>query len=426
MKKYFYFAIAAVAALASCSSDDATTEQGVAPMANEGINFGVYTPAVTRSKIETNASVQANGFGVLAFSQMQEPISSFSKANYMPNFMYNQQVKYDVTQNAWTYAPIKYWPNNDGALVSFYAYAPYFEEFNQDKFTFTPESNDYSKENTTIDQKNVRLVLGYDAMGPAIEYTRSSVATEGVDLLWGSLKGSAPAVAPVDLKKQQIDEKVEFLFKHAMSRLYFNVQVWGDEFSVNGGDVTNSTHKIADNTTIKIKKVELVGNFWNSGTLRLYDGNWKHEKGDYSNLVFEEGAGHFSDAVEAGITGDQAQKEIDLLVGSGMEDGEMKADDKIDNFVMVMPDTKFYIQITYDVITVDETNPKNNSIVTNVVKSTDSNAVADNSDAGTYSLEQGKAYNFHLNLGMTTVKFDAEVENWDVITNEVALPENNM
>ena len=170
----------------------------------------------------------------------------------------------------------------------------------------------------------------------------------------------------------------------------------------------------------------LVGNFWNSGTLRLYDGNWKHEKGDYSNLVFEEGAGHFSDAVEAGITGDQAQKEIDLLVGSGMEDGEMKADDKIDNFVMVMPDTKFYIQITYDVITVDETNPKNNSIVTNVVKSTDSNAVADNSDAGTYSLEQGKAYNFHLNLGMTTVKFDAEVENWDVITNEVALPENNM
>lgn len=426
MKKYFYFAIAAVAALASCSSDDATTEQGVAPMANEGINFGVYTPAVTRSTIENNATVQANGFGVLAFSQMQEPISSFSKANYLPNFMYNQQVKYDVTQNAWTYAPIKYWPNNDGALVSFYAYAPYFPEFNQDKFTFTPESNDYSKENTTIDQKNVRLVLGYDAMGPAIEYTRSSVATEGVDLLWGSQKGSAPAVAPVDLKKQQIDEKVEFLFKHAMSRLFFNVQVWGDEFSVNGGDVANSTHKIADNTTIKIRKVELVGNFWNTGTLRLYDGNWKHDKGDYSNLVFEEGAGHFSAAVEAGITGDQAQKEIDLLVGSGMEDGKMKEDDQINNFVMVMPETTFYIQITYDVITVDETNPKNNSIVTNVVKSTDHNAVADNSDAGTYTLKQGKAYNFHLNLGMTTVKFDAEVEDWDVITNEVALPENNM
>ena len=72
----------------------------------------------------------------------------------------------------------------------------------------------------------------------------------------------------------------------------------------------------------------------------------------------------------------------------------------------------------------DPTNPKNNSTVTNVVKTTDLNAVAENSDAGTYILEQGKAYNFHLNIGLTTVKFDAEVEDWDVITNEVALPEN--
>lgn len=423
MKKYFYFAIAAVAALASCSSDDATTEKGVAPMANEGINFGVYTPSVTRSTIETNETVKNNGFGVFAFSQMQEPINTYSKANYQPNFMYNQKVTFDGT--AWTYAPIKYWPNNDGALVSFYAYAPYFDEFNQDKFTFTPESNDYSKENTTIDQKNVRLVLGYDAMGPAIEYTRSSIATEGVDLLWGAQKGITDPKAPVNLEKQKIDEKIEFVFKHAMSRLHFNVQVWGDEYSVNKPDVNNSNHEIDQNTTIKIKKVELVGNFWNTGTLRLYDGIWKHDKGDHSNLVFEEGAGHFSAAVEAGLKGTDAQKEIDLLVGTGMNaDGTMLDDAQINNFVMVMPGTKFYIQITYDVITVDPTNPKNNSTVTNVVKTTDLNAVAENSDAGTYILEQGKAYNFHLNIGLTTVKFDAEVEDWDVITNEVALPEN--
>ena len=336
--------------------------------------------------------------------------------------MYNQKVTYNGTD--WTYEPIKYWPNNDGALVSFYAYAPYFQEFNEDKFTFTPESNDYSKENTTIDKKNVRLVLGYDAMGPAIEYTRSAIATEGVDLLWGAQKGITDPKAPVNLEKQKIDEKIEFVFKHAMSRLHFNVQVWGDEYSVNKPDVNNSNHEIDQNTTIKIKKVELVGNFWNTGTLRLYDGIWKHDKGDHSNLVFEEGAGHFSAAVEAGLKGTDAQQEIDLLVGNGMSGGTMNPDTDIDNFVMVMPGTKFYIQITYDVITVDPTNPKNNSTVTNVVKTTDLNAVAENSDAGTYILEQGKAYNFHLNIGLTTVKFDAEVEDWDVITNEVALPEN--
>ena len=128
--------------------------------------------------------------------------------------------------------------------------------------------------------------------------------------------------------------------------------------------------------------------------------------------------------MEAGLKGTDAQQEIDLLVGNGMSGGTMNPDTDIDNFVMEMPGTKFYIQITYDVITVDPTNPKNNSTVTNVVKTTDLNAVAENSDAGTYILEQGKAYNFHLNIGLTTVKFDAEVEDWDVITNEVALPEN--
>ena len=58
------------------------------------------------------------------------------------------------------------------------------------------------------------------------------------------------------------------------------------------------------------------------------------------------------------------------------------------------------------------------------MKTTDLNAVADGAVDGMYTLEQGKAYNFHLNIGLTTVKFDAEVEDWDVITNEVALPEN--
>ena len=124
------------------------------------------------------------------------------------------------------------------------------------------------------------------------------------------------------------------------------------------------------------------------------------------------------------LKGTDAQQEIDLLVGNGMSGGTMNPEEDIDNFVMVMPGTKFYIQITYDVITVDPANPKNNSIVTNVVKTTDSNAVADNATDGTYTLEQGKAYNFHLNIGMTTVKFDAEVEDWSVVTNEVALPEN--
>ena len=219
-----------------------------------------------------------------------------------------------------------------------------------------------------------------------------------------------------------------------MSRLHFNVQVWSDEYPVNKDDVNNATNAITDNTTIYIRKVELIGNFHNKGTLRLYDGTWKHDKGDYSNLVFE-GEGQLAKAVLDGLKGNDASKEIDLLVGKSMEDGVMLTPEAIDNFVMVMPNTTLYIQITYDVVTIDPTNPKNNSTETNVIKSTDAIAAvnptdfagsaADAAAKGKFTLEAGKAYNFHLNLGMTTVKFDATVTAWDVTTGEVALPENN-
>lgn len=432
MKKFFYLAIATVATLASCSSDENIAAPEVAgEAANEAVSFGVYTQT-SRSTIETEATVKNNGFGVFAFSQMQEPIAAYSKQNYMPNFMYNQLVKYDATNSVWTYAPVKYWPNNPGAMVSFYAYAPYFEEFNDDKYVFTPESNDYSNEYETVEDKNVRLILGYDAMGPAIEYTRSSDATQGVDLLWGQSQTktneAGNLVAPVDSVKQKVDEQIKFTFKHAMSRLYFNVQVWPNQAPTTGTDVVNADSALAENTKIVIKKVELIGNIWNKGTLRLYDGQWKHDKGDYSNLVFE---GEDLNPAVANIQGADAAKEIDLLKFKkpSLTDGTVNSEDSIDNFVMLMPGSKFQIQITYDVITTDPTNPKNTSVVTNVVKSNDTNAfingdISNKNDNGTYEIFPGYAYNFHLNIGMTSVKFDAQVEKWKVGTDEIGLPEN--
>ncbi len=436
MKKFFYLALAA-AAMASCSSDESITSPEVtAEAAGDAVSFGVYSQT-TRSTIEDQSTVERGGFGVFAFSQMTEDIASYTKQNYMPDFMYNQKVYKTDPAGDWIYAPIKYWPNNPGAKLSFYAYAPYFEKFNNDVYVYTPESNDYSNEDSIIAGKNVRLILGYDAMGPAIEYTRSSVATEGVDLLWGADKklvtaAVPPITAPVNYEKQKVDEKIEFTFKHAMSRLYFNVQVFSDQKDiVSVPDGTPANNGLAENTKIVIQKVELIGNFANKGTLRLYDGTWKIEKGDYSNLVFEKGMGHFSKAVEDSLKLDDAKNEIDLLVGKSLDAGTLLPETDINNFVMVMPGASFYIQITYDVITTDPANPKNSSKVTNVIKSTDANVAFNpsngfaNSETGKYKLEAGKAYNFHLNIGMTSVKIDAEVKPWEPFNQEIALPENN-
>lgn len=141
MKKVFLFA-AIAAMLTACSSEelsnkDATIENGVdAPVA-----FSVYTQrAVTRAglageittdglKTGTHKDV---GFGVFGYYSNGE---TYASANTFPNFMYNQQVKWNatVTPNAWTYDPVKYWPNEYGNAaksddvdrVSFFAYAPW-------------------------------------------------------------------------------------------------------------------------------------------------------------------------------------------------------------------------------------------------------------------------------------------------------------
>lgn len=47
------------------------------------------------------------------------------KTTVTPSFMHNQMVKFDGTNNVWTYSPVKYWPNRQNDKISFFAYAPY-------------------------------------------------------------------------------------------------------------------------------------------------------------------------------------------------------------------------------------------------------------------------------------------------------------
>lgn len=62
----------------------------------------------------------SRGFGVFACYTGKLKYESTSVS---PDFMHNQQVVYKGS--AWTYDPVKYWSNNSTDHVSFFAYAPY-------------------------------------------------------------------------------------------------------------------------------------------------------------------------------------------------------------------------------------------------------------------------------------------------------------
>lgn len=91
------------------------------------VGFQVYANPQTRGTEVDNTTTgtgikNATGFGVLAYYTEQKSFASYS-ASAEPNFMWNQQVK--NVSSAWTYAPVKFWPNTDGDKISFFAYAPY-------------------------------------------------------------------------------------------------------------------------------------------------------------------------------------------------------------------------------------------------------------------------------------------------------------
>ena len=112
MKKSLIFAATAAVVLSACAKVDTykVSEQ-------EAVSFGVYAGKAATKAVSgtdygtvTTTSLQgsSNGFGVFGYYTDAANYASNTKAN----FMYNQQVTY--SGSAWTYSPVKYWPNEHG------------------------------------------------------------------------------------------------------------------------------------------------------------------------------------------------------------------------------------------------------------------------------------------------------------------------
>lgn len=195
-------------------------------------------------------------------------------ATKYPNFMYNEHLIWStsVPTDMWIYSPVKYWPNGDdkgsagnttanpsntaeqnaAAKLSFFAYAPYMQEG-----TVATTGADIPTSPATVTAKNVAspLTIDDDDNGATPEVNNGivaisdntsptnvwvkyvmPVATEdkAVDLLWGirgqktytEADGSNNTVTNLtdityntDLTKQATNERVSFLFKHALTKI---------------------------------------------------------------------------------------------------------------------------------------------------------------------------------------------------------------
>ena len=101
MKKFFVIAVAAVAAMASCSKTD------LIETANDqnAINFNAFFHKATKANLTTS-----------------DNIAAFEVTAMLGTNTYFSQIAVSKSGSAWTYSPVQYWPAT--GELDFFAWAP--------------------------------------------------------------------------------------------------------------------------------------------------------------------------------------------------------------------------------------------------------------------------------------------------------------
>ena len=182
---------------------DKVSSGGDEPSMGMPISFVPTVETQTRGTDFTKDNLTS--LGVLAYLTQG---SNFNVSSSTPNFMYNQEVTKAGGTATWEYTPTKFWPTNSNDKITFFAYAP------------------HNPTGLTVPDITA---IGY----PSFTYEVPSTEAAQTDLL---LAKPAP-------NKTANDGKVNFSFKHALTRIVLNVEA--------GGGLTGLT---INSLSIKTKK----------------------------------------------------------------------------------------------------------------------------------------------------------------------------
>lgn len=444
MKKILFFAATAML-FAACTSDEANAPE-VAQNAPQAVAFDTYMPAATRaytSGVMTTELLGDPGFGVFAY---HNPGNNTSDGSYSyavgPNFMYDQQVTYGT---GWTYTPLKYWPNEttkdmlsaSGAaysgtvatptkndVLSFFAYAPWVASSTSGTPGTNPGINAMSANNVTN-------------ADPWIQYTVSKKPSQSVDLVWGVAPAGGLTYTAVNnnnisvgqglplknLVKPSKDQKIKFLFQHALARIGMTVVAAIDQIAP-GGALASETKIFVNSVTLAdgatTKTIPTYGKL-NLNNTNAGIANWTEVNTDDPFTVTLNSSNELnSDLTNSGTGVTTTEKKVIAQAGSPAQD----------QYLMLIPTPgtigTFDVTIDYDVVTTDAALNGGKSTVNNVITKQITLNTPSTFSPGVAGFINNKAYNLKLILGLTSVKLDAEVADWEVDgSTPVDLPRNN-
>lgn len=314
MKKILFFAATATMLFAACTNEDLVAPQtGAETTLEDGaVGFDVYVPgatAQTRAGLEgtmttsrlQRSEYEGGGFGVYAFQVQDENANpgfadassylangasgttSWRTTPVVPNFMVNEKLLWNATNQGWYYSPLKYWPNEtdndsqntnatmlgDGTnnhidRLTFFAYAPYVSAgVNEPGIT-------------AVTDKDGKLGGAGSVIEPSIAYkVAKDDPNKAVDLLWGVAPAGGLSYTAVngktvnveeglplmDMTKPDVNTNMKFLFQHALARIGVTAVAAIDQVGAGG--------VLDPNTKITIEKITMKGYFGETGVLNL-------------------------------------------------------------------------------------------------------------------------------------------------------------
>lgn len=469
MKKIYFIAVMSAMLTACSQTEELNSVVDNTAEESSVINFDVYTSRATRAgtagTITTDAlktgTHKLDGFGIFAYYTDNGTYDQY----YKPNFMYNQQVKWDETPSKWVYEPVKYWPNEFGNAaqsddvdhVSFFAYAPYVKVVPNTGAIDVSDGTVYDTDAKIAQAQNYNITgMSHNATtgDPLIKYVVDWAPATSVDLLWGV--DATTGIPFRNQVKQRPDGKLTFNLKHALSKLNIQIDAIMDATAAPSTDEVNAKTKIwvrsitfegfatkgslnLNNTTAnKPLWMDYAGsNELSTEAFTIYDGRKDGKEGYAANdgtatnekvlglnsVIVQPGPYITTNPATLGAAKDGVTKSVVNLFESTTADAPV--------FVIPTNET-MKVTIVYDVETWDDN--LSDYLADGVVHgSTIENKITKTITDGTganLTMEAGKGYQINLHLGMTSVKVDATVTDWDNanITNpsNVNLPENDI
>lgn len=442
---------------AACTANMGDYGQAERTAEGSAVAFEAYIPRViTRAGVPgdvTTAGLSAStsGFGVFGYYTG----SGLLRSDSQPNFMYNQQVK--GSGSAWTYSPLKYWPNEypdaqsaETDHVSFFAYAPYVDVIRATGMLDTSSSLAGGSNTTT---GIISLSALADKGDPLVHYVASSDPGTGVDLCWATVAdhpdssnptattatwGNASAQVTLNggmpwlnlTRAKQVDDHVKLVFRHALAKL--NVQI------------DAPSDYVVDATRVYVREVTFTGMAM-EGALNLnntvaatprwigYEGAGRLSR---EPVTFCDGRqdgieGRFADPGEGltginpkliqdtqwGAPGQQAGVDATTrnLFGDGTADAALP--------LYVIPNGQpLTVTLTYDIETADNLPGTVSDGTTPGVSIANRSSLAIRNGSTDVVMEAGKSYTLLLHVGLNGLRFDVAVEDdWEYNVKDLSI-----